>query len=330
MPRLRWGQTGYRRYHTGNKHVALFVYNPTPKSIGSITTNYYNGVAWNGITAVTETPSGAEPTDLWANDGKYATLRSAEQFGGTIEAYTYPDAWEQCDGSITTNGGATVGQQRRKTFGLAYITTIGNDTLLNDYGEKLHLIYSATANPSERSYTTINDSPEAITFSWEFTTTPIDVGPGYKPTSLITIDSTKVDKDTYIAFKNIIYGSDDNDAYLPLPADVIAFFNGGYTPPNQIYFGTARDLNNVTQLFSVNSNNPERTIVVDADIGEYIIYALPFRLGDVEFYVSDFEGGFEKPALLTLTNKTGYQELYRVYRSTRANLGRTTVEVKGV
>lgn len=228
MAKLVWDQAGERFYQTGDKNMALYVFNSTSKTIGGMTTNYYAGVAWNGITAVTESPSGAEPTDLWADDTKYATMRSAEQFGGTIEAYTYPDDWEQCDGSITTNG-VTVGQQGRKAFGLAYITTIGNDTELNDYGEKLHLVYNATANPSERSYATINDSPEAITFSWEFTTTPIDVGEGYKKASLITIESKKVDPDLYRQFKDIVFGKDGsggNEAFLPLPADVIAFFGG--------------------------------------------------------------------------------------------------------
>ncbi len=231
---LKWDQAGERLYQTGDKNMALYVFNSTTKTIGSHTTNYYAGVAWNGITAITESPSGAEPTDLWADDTKYATMRSAEQFGGTIEAYTYPDEWEACDGSITTNG-VTVGQQARKAFALAYITTVGNDTELNDFGEKLHLVYNATANPSERSYATINDSPEAITFSWEFTTTPIDVGDGYKKASLLTIDTTKLDtagKAKYEDFKKIVFGKDDttqgandgNEAYLPLPADVIAFF----------------------------------------------------------------------------------------------------------
>lgn len=230
MAKLQWDQAGERLYQTGDKNMALFVFNSTTKTIDGETTNYYNGVAWNGITAITESPSGAEPTDLWADDTKYATMRSAEQFGGTIEAYTYPDKWEECDGSITTNG-VTVGQQGRKAFGLAYITTVGNDTELNDYGEKLHLVYNATANPSERSYATINDSPEATTFSWEFTTTPIDVGEGYKKTALLTIDSKKANADKYAAFKNKVFGSDSRDesaggAYLPLPADVIAFFGG--------------------------------------------------------------------------------------------------------
>ena len=234
MAKLQWDQAGERLYQTGDKNMALFVFNSTAKTIDGETTNYYNGVAWNGITAITESPSGAEPTDLWADDTKYATMRSAEQFGGTIEAYTYPDLWEQCDGSITTNG-VTVGQQGRKAFGLAYITTVGNDTELNDYGEKLHLVYNATANPSERSYATINDSPEAITFSWEFTTTPIDVGEGYKKTAIITIDKKRADAvapGRYAAFKTKVFGSDSRDeaaggAYLPLPADVLAYFGGG-------------------------------------------------------------------------------------------------------
>lgn len=235
---LEWDQAGQRLYQTGDKNMVLYVFNSTTKTIEGNTTNYYDGVAWNGITAITESPSGAEPTDLWADDTKYATMRSAEQFGGTIEAYTYPDEWEQCDGSITTNG-VTIGQQGRKAFGLAYITTVGNDTELNDHGEKLHLVYNATANPSERSYATVNDSPEAITFSWEFTTTPIDVdGTGtYKKTSLLTIDTTRLDtagKAKYEQFKELVFGRKADETaspavtaiepHLPLPADVIAFF----------------------------------------------------------------------------------------------------------
>ena len=231
MAALVWDSEGQRFYQTGDKNMALFVFNSTAKTISaggnSYTTNYYAGEAWNGITAVTESPSGAEPTDLWADDTKYATMRSAEQFGGTIEAYTYPDSWEECDGSKTLNG-VTVGQQSRKAFGLAYITTVGNDTELNDYGEKLHLVYNATANPSERSYATINDSPEAITFSWEFTTTPIDIGEGYKKASIITIDKKKANADTYAAFKKLVFGDTNNEAFLPSPADVLTFF--GSTP----------------------------------------------------------------------------------------------------
>lgn len=219
MAALIWDKVGERFYETGDKNVALFVYDSTDTS-----DPYPKGVAWNGVTAITESPSGAEATDLWADDIKYATMRSAEQFGGTIEAYTYPEEFEQCDGSAQIATGVSIGQQSRKQFGLAYITTMGNDTELNDYGEKLHLVYGATASPSERSYATINDSPEAITFSWEFETTPVEVGTGYKPTSLITIDSKKVNQALYDSFKQIVYGSVSADARLPLPSEVLEFF----------------------------------------------------------------------------------------------------------
>lgn len=226
--RLLWDQTGQRLYETGDKNVALYVYNAnaTTPTGATAATHYPTGVAWNGITAITESPSGAEATDLWADDTKYATMRSAEQFGGTIEAYTYPDEWEECDGSVSING-VTLGQQKRKAFGLAYITTVGNDTELNDYGEKLHLIYGATASPSERSYATINDSPEAITFSWEFETTPLDVsynGTDYKKVSCITIDSKKVAPATYAAFKTLVFGSVSTEPHLPEPSTVLAYF----------------------------------------------------------------------------------------------------------
>lgn len=251
--KLKWDQVGERIYETGDRHVALYVYNDTETTFTdtdgtssvTIKTHYSEGVAWNGITAMTETPSGAEATDLWADDTKYATLRSAEQFGGTIEAYTYPDEWEQCDGSITVNG-VTLGQQKRKQFALAYSTTIGNDTELNDFGEKIHLVYAATASPSERSYATINDSPEAITFSWEYTTAPVDCIVGateYKKVSCITLSERKIcynadgtanttGRAKWNAFKDIIFGKDATVSpatsgvvpHLPMPADVVTFF----------------------------------------------------------------------------------------------------------
>lgn len=258
---LLWDQVGERIYETGDRNVALYVYqdteetftDPTSTAEGATTathkTHFYNGVAWNGITAMTESPSGAEPTDLWADDTKYATLRSAEQFGGTIEAYTYPDAWGQCDGTETPVTGVFLGQQKRKQFSLAYSTTEGNDTELNDFGEKLHLVYAATASPSERSYATINDSPEAITFSWEYTTSPVDCkyqGTEYKKVSCITLseraicytktssgwskDEAKAKK--WEAFKQILFGADPDatahtegiNPHLPMPSDVVAFF----------------------------------------------------------------------------------------------------------
>lgn len=230
MAKLVWDQTSHRVYETGDKNVALFVQNTNG--------TYQTGVAWNGITAITETPSGAEATDLWADDSKYATMRSAEQFGATIEAYTYPDEFAQCDGSASPVTGVYIGQQARRSFGLAYITTVGNDTELNDYGEKLHLVYGCTASPSERSYATINDSPEAITFSWELTTTPVDVD-GYKKTSLITVDSTKVNSDLYTALKNTIFGSSGTNPTLLLPDQVIAIFRAAL--PDYVYTALDQD-----------------------------------------------------------------------------------------
>lgn len=223
MAALIWDKTGERIYETGDKNLALFVMNDDG--------TYRAGVAWNGLTSISETPSGAEATDLWADDIKYAVMRSSEQYGGTIEAYQSPIQFDECDGSITNNG-VSVRQQKRRAFGLAYVTTVGNDVQLNDYGEKLHLVYNATANPSDRSYSTINDSPEAITFSWEYTTTPVEVNDpsrnvtGYKPTSCIVITKTAANANLYEAFKLIVQGSPSADARLPLPAEVIEYFNG--------------------------------------------------------------------------------------------------------
>ena len=180
---------------------------------------YPKGVAWNGLTAVTESPSGAEKTPLYADDTKYLNLMSAEEFGATIEAYTYPDEFAQCDGSAEIAEGVTIGQQARKTFGMAYKTTLGNDVSNNDYGYKLHIIYGALASPSEKGYSTINDSPEAITFSWEVTTTPVNVT-GKKPTASLVIDSTKANPEKLAALEKILFGSTEAAARLPLPDEI--------------------------------------------------------------------------------------------------------------
>lgn len=211
MSKLVWDQTGERLYETGVKQGVLYPIDETGA--------YSKGVAWNGLTAVTESPSGAEATPLYADDIKYLNLVSAEELGGTIEAYTYPDEFAQCDGSAELVAGVYVGQQARKVFGLSYRTTVGNDLKNNDYGYKLHLIYGALAAPSEKAYATINDSPEAITFSWEFSTTPVNVT-GFKPTACITIDSTKVDATKLAALEAVLYGSESEEARLPLPDEV--------------------------------------------------------------------------------------------------------------
>ena len=212
MSKLVWDQTGERYYETGVKNGVLYV-----QGEGG---TYQNGVAWNGLTAVTESPSGAEPTTLYADDMKYLTLMSAEEFGATIEAYTYPVEFNQCNGEAEIATGVIVGQQDRKSFGLCYRTTVGNDVDGNAYGYKLHIIYGAKAAPSEKAYAAINDSPEAITFSWELTTTPINVE-GFKPTANITIDSTKADASKLTALEAILYGSENENARLPLPGEII-------------------------------------------------------------------------------------------------------------
>lgn len=210
MSKLLWDQTGERFYETGVKQVALY-----PQVSGA----YPKGVAWNGVTAFTESPSGAEATPLYADDIKYLNLMSNEEFGATIEAYTYPDEFAECDGSAELVKGVMLGQQTRKAFGLVVKTTLGNDTDGNALGYKLHLVYGLLASPSEKAYATINDSPEAITFSWELTSTPVEVE-GFKPTSIITIDSTKAAAGKLAALEAVVYGSESEEARLPLPNEV--------------------------------------------------------------------------------------------------------------
>lgn len=217
MAKIVWDQTGERLYETGVKNGVLYV-----QEAGA----YPKGVAWNGLTAVTESPSGAEATPLYADDIKYLNLLSAEEFGATIEAYTYPDEFAECDGSASLATGVMIGQQARKAFGLCYRTTIGNDIEGNDHGYKLHIIYGALAAPSEKAYATINDSPEAITFSWEVTTTPVNVT-GAKPTASITIDSTKADPEKLTALEKILYGDAEVEARLPLPDEIKQLFTAG-------------------------------------------------------------------------------------------------------
>lgn len=212
MSKLIWDQTGERFYETGVDHGVLY-----PIQEGGV---YSKGVAWNGLTGVTESPSGAEASPIYADNIKYLNLMSAEEFGATIEAYTYPDEFAECDGSASIATGVYIGQQRRKAFGLSYRTVLGNDVDNNEYGYKLHLIYGALAAPSEKGYTTINDSPEAITFSWEVTTTPVNVT-GFKPTACVTIDSTKADATKLAELENILYGTDSEEARLPLPDEVV-------------------------------------------------------------------------------------------------------------
>ena len=224
--KLVWDKTGEHYYETGVKNGVLY-----PMSASG---TYPKGVAWNGLTAITESPSGAEATALYADDIKYLNLMSNEEFGATVEAYTYPDEFAECDGSASLTEGVYIGQQARKTFGLCYRTTLGNDSKGNDYGYKLHIIYGAMASPSEKAYSTINDSPDAITFSWELSTTPVAVA-NFKPTASLTIDSTKVDPQKLASLEEILYGKDGTgedhstgavDPRLPLPDEIATLMKG--------------------------------------------------------------------------------------------------------
>lgn len=211
MAVLVWDKTGEHLYETGVDHGVLYPQDNTGA--------YPKGVVWNGLTAVTESPSGAEATALYADNIKYLNLTSAEEFAATVEAYTYPEEFELCDGSAEIATGVTIGQQTRTSFGLCYRTKLGNDVQSDAYGYKLHIIYGAKATPSERSYSTVNDSPEAITFSWEVNTTPVAVT-GYKPTASLVIDSTKVAADKLASLEAILYGSETDEARLPLPDEI--------------------------------------------------------------------------------------------------------------
>lgn len=220
---LVWDAVGSRYYENGVDHCALYLQDASGA--------YPNGVAWNGITGITESPDGAEANDLYADNIKYATLRSAETFGFTIEAYTYPDEFCACDGTATPAElkGVYLGQQKRSAFGLAYRTNVGNDTATEgDDGYKLHLVYGATASPSEKAYESINDSPDGVTFSWEATTTPVAVN-GYKPMSTIVIDSTKADAKALAALEKVLFGSSEAGARLPLPDEVISIMSAAKT-----------------------------------------------------------------------------------------------------
>lgn len=218
MAKLEWDKTGERLYETGVSHGVIY-----PQDTSG---NYPKGAAWNGLTAVTESPSGAEPSPLYANNAKYLNLMSVEEFGFSIEAYTYPDEFAECNGEKELAPGVKIGQQKRKTFGMSYRTILGNDTDGDAHGYKLHLVYGALAAPSEMAHNTVNDSPEAATMSWECSTTPVSVA-GFQPTSHIIIDSTTVEEDKLEALEKKLYGDASSEASLPLPDEVAQIIKGG-------------------------------------------------------------------------------------------------------
>lgn len=217
MTQLTWDQIGHREYQSGVDRGVLFI----PDNAG----NYVSGYAWNGLTGVSEAPTGATPNAKFANNIKYLNLISTEEFGGTIDAYTYPDQFAQCDGTATPTPGVSVTQQNRRLFGLSYRTQLGNDIDALDHGYKLHLVFGAFAEPSAKAFKSVNDTPDAVALQWKFTTTPVSV-PGLKPSSLLVIDSTKVDATALANLESALYGSVGVNPRLPLPADVLAFFSG--------------------------------------------------------------------------------------------------------
>lgn len=217
MSKIVWDQPTDRTYETGVDHGVLYLLREG---------TYKNGVAWNGLTAVSESPSGAEESAFYADNMKYLGLRSAEEFGATIECYTYPDEWAECDGSAELAPGVMLGQQKRSTFGFSYRTKIGNAEMNDDYGYKIHMIYGCTASPSERSYNTVNESPEPLSFSYEITTTPVSIE-GYRPTAQVTIDSTKASKEQLKALEDILYGTEDGEPRLPLLEELKTIFAAG-------------------------------------------------------------------------------------------------------
>lgn len=221
MSKLVWDQTGTREYETGVKNGVLY-----PQDEGG---TYPKGVAWNGLISVTESPEGAEATPLYADDIKYLNLMSNEEFKATIEAYMSPEEFDQCDGTAEIAKGVSIGQQKRKQFGMAYKSVIGNDVDGNDYGYKIHIIYGALAAPSEKGYATINDSPEAITLSWELSTTPVAVD-GFKPTATVVIDSTKADPTKLAALEAVLFGSAEKEARLPLPDEIVSIIGTTSVP----------------------------------------------------------------------------------------------------
>ncbi len=280
MSKLVWDQTGQRYYETGTDHGVVY-----PQSGNG---SYQIGYAWNGLTAVTESPSGAEPTDLYADNIKYLSIRSAEEFGATIEAYSYPDEFAVLDGSAQPVTGVYIGQQTRKAFGFCYRSRLGNDIQFEDFGYKLHLVYGCTVSPSERAYQTINDSPEAITFSWELTTTPVYVE-GYKPTSIITIDSSKFvtdnEKEMLAYLEEELYGTDDSDPRLPLPAEVFQILSGGL---GTVTYHATGGIMSVTETTDSNGGTIVDISWTDngSDTGEMTVTEYPDRKGGVRVEIS--------------------------------------------
>jgi len=267
MTQLKWDQVGERLFETGTDRGVLYL----PDTTGV----YDTGFAWNGLTAVTESPSGAEANKQYADNRVYANLVSAEEFGGTIEAFTYPDEFGECDGTAQPTSGVFIGQQNRKTFGFSWRAKVGNDTVGQDFGYKIHLIYGALAAPSEKNYTTVNDSPEAMALSWEVSTTPVEVGTiagtTYKPTASLVIDSTKVDATALGQLEDILYGTAGSDPRLPLPAEIVAMFSATLTEavPAEPTYNASTDTITIPTVtgvvYEINDQEVSGAVVISED-----------------------------------------------------------------
>lgn len=258
MAELTWDEVGEKLYETGVDHGVLYLPDP-------VTGAYDEGVSWNGLVSVTESPSGAEPTAQYADNIKYLNLISAEEFGATIEAFTYPDEFAQCDGTAEPQPGVLVGQQTRRGFGLVYRSRLGNDLEGDAFGYKLHLLYGCKAAPSEKAYTTINDSPEAITFSWEVSTSPVPVA-GLSPTSLLVIDSTKVDPADLAALEDMLFGTVGDDPRLPMPNEVLAVFGAGVTNVDMTVYTNQPSFNDTTNVITLPAVTGVQWAINGADV----------------------------------------------------------------
>jgi hypothetical protein len=320
--RAKWDELSKKYFEGGCSHAMCYNLNHT-------TNKYDYGEAWSGVTSFTNNPSGAEEQASYADNIKYISIRGAENYGFSIGCFFYPDNFKKCLGKKTIANGVTVSQQERENFGFCVTTQVGNDVSGLDYGETIHLVWNATASPVSKDYSTMNESPAPTEISVECTANPINAGRDLKPTCKMDICTVGMDSETYQIvreLKDILYGTESTNPRLPDPEEVVAMFqnaNGNY-----VYWGVAPDFSTITSLSQERSATPARTITVNAGPGEYIIYAYPSRLGRVEFWVGIFEGGFEEPITRNITNYQGETEEYYIYRSTHANLGETTIEIK--
>lgn len=320
--RAKWDELSKKYFEGGCSNAMCYNFNPSTKK-------YDYGEAWNGVTNFTDNPSGADEQASYADNIKYISIRGVENYGFSVGCYTYPDNFKKCLGKKTITKGVTVSQQEREPFGFAVTTKVGNDVSGIDFGETIHLVWNATASPTSKDYSTLNESSSPTEISIECSANPVEVNDQIKPTCNMEICCVGMDSETLQVvreLKDILYGTDTTDPRLPMPSEIISMFEN--VNSNYIYWGVAPDFSTITMLSQERSASPARTITVDAGPGEYIIYAYPSRLGRVEFWYGIFEGGFEEPITRNITNYQGETEEYYIYRSTHANLGETTIEIK--